>query len=332
MSNTVKEAVLLSIQTFKPTGLMESLRDKQESDGCLVLTNLALLFHYKDGMDEERFSLDSVLTVKHLSKPGSLRLDIFFKNNIQKSFNFARHDKALVLQELIPILSDIGVGRLSTPLGIPENLAEIHTHLHIQPVSLSSSPIKIEPPLDEPVADPPPLLGLSILPLQPKDAKLLEPENPLAQQSVIEEQVDTVDHSVWQQPVLRETIHHPNFDPINEKWNLSLESTDVIRQEPKLSFPLPPEEEPSTLFPPDETIRTALDIELDFFGGPPKESGIQPFAPPTVEKSSPAPEVRQKETTTEEEEDHLFISTIPSLDSIPDDEFFASPAKKQSCL
>ena len=365
MSDTVKETVLLSVQTFKPTNLIESLRDKQESDGCVVLTNLALLFRHTDGTDEERFSLDSVLTVKHLSKPGSLRLDIFFKNNIQKSLNFARHDKSLVLHEFIPILSDIGVGRLSVPLGIPENLAEIHAHLHIQPVSLFSPSTQKEPLLVDPT--PAPLLELSILPPKSVDKSPPEPEEePMAQQSVAVEPVDTVNHSVVEQPAIRETIDHPNFDPVNEIWNLSTDSTEGINQDPGVLVPRA-----------DEAVRTALDIELDFFGEQPEESGIRPFAKnpqatqiekekkekreekekseenepeediedlflftkkntnppnhPTVGESPPSPEVKDNEITTEGEEgESLFISSVPSLDSIPDDELFYSPATKRS--
>ena len=132
MTKTPKESVLLSVRTFKATGFMKPLKETPEGSGFLVMTNLALILASMDGRDRERFPLDTVTTVKHLSKPGTVRVDIAFKNNIKRSLDFARKDKALVLRELVPILADIGVGLLSIPLGIPKNLADIHTQLPMQ--------------------------------------------------------------------------------------------------------------------------------------------------------------------------------------------------------
>ena len=356
------EAVLLSVQNFKPTGFVERLKKRPDSGDLLLMTNLALILISEDGTERERFPLETIMEIKHLSKPGAVRLDIAFRGNINKSFTFEKQNKALVLRELIPILTDIGVGRLSIPLGIPDNLTEIQARLNIQPFPLDrdmpstgqkdhAPATPVEP--ESTIPPPPPVPKRSSTPPPPVPEQSPPPPPPVSQPSppppvskaVTAPSLLTEEPPLFEQPAIKETLFNQSFDPVTEAWVIPSDFFKTAAVHTKQAEV----KEAQT-----KTTDT-LDWDIDFFeeaSNPsshpieePQRSGIQAFGetihPPSPDLSPPDFSSREAGSTgeidqtivpnepekkeAEQEAEHIFFTPkILSLDAMTNEELFAT--------
>ena len=362
MTETPHEAALLSVQTFKPGGLIQRLKGSQDDSGLLIMTNLSLVLVSADGTEQERFSLYDTMEVKHLPKPGIVCMDIAFKGNINRTLHFSKKDKTLVLKEMIPILADICIGRLSVPLPIPNNLADIQAQLQISPSQLqfgadseAQAGVIPDPPVDPVEEADIPHTTPSPTTDQPSPKQTISStETPL---SSVEETTDlptreeaTADASLPTQALNQEPVHDlrsegvknfvpENFDPVTGTWTLTPNPMSNVASNDKKQIEVAeiqttPTSLPTTVQPTVETQKGhELEWQISLSGEDFNQSGLQAFeeiTPPAVKQIRTETTPKEKEVPTEpfdEESSALFPTKKHIQDALNADiDFsFASP-------
>jgi hypothetical protein len=137
-SNTApsREVVLLAVNAVGSSRITAVFCNGCIKKGFLVLTNYNLTMFSEDFQNKKIFPLDKVLHISTKTGLGSFQLLLSLGNRQKTIIYFAKKDREVVEQELAPILNAIIQGRLSTPLGVPEDLSNIQTELQSQCIKL----------------------------------------------------------------------------------------------------------------------------------------------------------------------------------------------------